>query len=207
MRILLTAFDPYDDWKENSSWLSLVQFLRDASQEFSLVTRRYPVDLQALSARLEKDLDTQFDAILHLGQSPGSSAIKLESIALNVAGCVEDRGEELPNLTKDGPLAFRSRMPVGRWADLLRSNNIPTMVSYHAGTFLCNATMYLSHYFYQDDPSAPFIGFIHLPLATEQVAQQQRPSPSLSTETMAAAIHLILRDLTEWYEALPESRA
>ena len=205
MRILLTAFEPYDDWKENSSWLALVELLRDASPDFNLVTRRYPVDLQTLSKRLEKDLETRFDAILHLGQAPGTTAIKLESVALNVAGCVEDRGEELPALTKDGPLAVQTRMPIGRWVDLLRSNNIPAMVSYHAGTFLCNATMYLSHYYYQNDPSAPFVGFVHLPLATEQVAQQQRPSPSLPTEMMARAVSLILRDFTEWHKSLPSA--
>ena len=101
---------------------------------------------------------------------------------------------------------FRSRMPVGRWADLLRSRNIPTMVSYHAGTFLCNATMYLSHAHYGKDPSAPFIGFIHLPLTTEQVATHQCPSPSLTTEMMAKAVNLVLGDLVDWMGALPAQK-
>ncbi|MEC8558236.1 MAG: pyroglutamyl-peptidase I [Planctomycetota bacterium] len=207
MNILLTAFEPYGDWNENSSWLTLMEFLKDSPANLNLVTRRYPVELQALKERLAKDLEERFDAILHLGQAPGSSSVQLESIALNVACCVEDQGEELPPIEPEGPLAFKSRMPLGRWAELLRAEKIPASVSYHAGTFLCNATMYLSHLSYEKDPAAPFIGFVHLPLATEQVAASQRPTASLPIKTMAQALELLLLDLADCHSALPKKRS
>lgn len=195
MRILLTAFEPYDEWTENSSWLTLVELLRDLPSTINLVTRRYPVDLAGLQTRLEKDLNQSFDAILHLGQSPGISSIKLESIAINVAGSVERKGEEFPPIVENGPLAFRSRLPLGRWAQELRNAKIPAQVSYHAGTFLCNATMYLTHFHFREALQAPRIGFIHLPLATEQVAASRLAMPSLTTSTMAQGIRLILEDI------------
>ncbi len=138
----------------------------------SLVTRRYPVDLPLLQEKLHKDLKQGFDVVLHMGQSPGASSIKLEAIALNAAGCLEDRGDELDEIIPGGPLAYRSNMPLSRWASLLRSHQIPTIVSYHAGTFLCNAVMYLSHHALmpatgkkqtskkRQDPCR--VGFVHL---------------------------------------------
>lgn len=195
MRVLLTAFEPYDDWRENSSWLALVELLKDRPTAVELVTRRYPVDLQALRARLLQDLAGPFDAVLHLGQSPGAACIKLEAIALNVAGRMEESGDTLATIVEAAPLAYSSQMPLARWSNLLRQNAVPATVSYHAGTFLCNATMYLSHHFYHSRRLPTPVGFIHLPLATEQVAATPQALPSMATPTLAKALGLILEDL------------
>ncbi|MCA9129350.1 MAG: hypothetical protein KDB22_19830 [Planctomycetales bacterium] len=156
MRILLTAFEPYGDWSDNSSWLALVELLRNWPNHVELVTRRYPVDLATVRSRLNSDLQTDFDAVLHLGQAPGSPIIKLEAMALNVAGCLEQAGVELPYIVDSAPMAFRSRMPLATWNHTLAAAGIPSQISYHAGTYLCNAIMYLSHYyFYTRDLNTP----------------------------------------------------
>ncbi len=181
----------------------LTELLKDLPPGKSLVTRRYPVDLSALQEKLAKDLQREFDAILHLGQSPGSSSIKLEAIAVNAAGCIDDRGDELKEIVPAGPVAYRSNMPLQRWATLLREQHIPTVISYHAGTFLCNATMYLSHHQLQPrqaneaqyQASNCLVGFVHLPLATEQVAQPGLALASLPLKTLVRAIHLLIDDL------------
>ncbi len=196
VRVLLTAFEPYDDWTENSSWLALVELLKMRPASVDLITRRYPVDLPELRQRLESDLKRNPDAVLHLGQSPGASAIKLEAIALNVAGYVDEKGFELPPLVESGPLAYQSLMPLGAWSEKLRDARIPSVVSYHAGTFLCNATMYLTHHWFQAQGSAKKIGFVHLPLATEQVVGSGRSLPSLPVATLATAIGLLLDELS-----------
>lgn len=197
MQILLTAFDSYDEWSENSSWLALVEFLREGLPHHDLVTRRYPVNLTELRKQLAKDLEKPYDAVLHLGQAPGISAIKLESVALNVAGRMEEKGDELSTIVEAGPLAFQSRLPLGQWADALRQANIPTLVSYHAGTFLCNATMYLTHFWYHTRQLNVPVGFIHLPLATEQVAKMGISMPSLPSATLAAALSVVLGQLAD----------
>ncbi len=200
MRLLLTAFEPYDQWKTNSSWLTLVELLKDLPTGGSLVTRRYPVDLPSLQEKLEADLARDFDVVLHLGQSPGASSIKLEAIAVNAAGCLEDRGEELEEIVPGGPVAYRTTMPLRRWSELLRSNHIPTAISYHAGTFLCNAAMYLSHHELKrrtgkKQKRTSMVGFVHLPLATEQVVSHGQSLPSLPLSTLARAIRLLIEDL------------
>ena len=195
MRVLLTAFEPYDEWTENSSWLALAELLKSRPGSFELITRRYPVDLPALRVKLHEDLQKRPDAVLHLGQAPGASLIKLEAIALNIAGCLDDHGQELPDLVDSGPLAFRSQMPLGRWSAKLRDAGIPAVVSYHAGTFLCNATMYLTHHWLHSSGQPTQVGFVHLPLATEQVAGGGRSLPSLPVSTLATAVRLLLEDL------------
>lgn len=202
MRILLTAFEPYDEWTENSSWLAMMALLNEFSRssQLELVTRRYPVDLTQLQQRLVKDLQQPYDAILHLGQSPGSTCIKLEAIALNVAGLIEEEGRQLPALVNSGPIAYHSQMPLGSWADQLREHRIPAVVSYHAGTFLCNATLYLTHHHLSSADDPPQIGFVHLPLATEQVVDLPRMRPSLPTSTLAKAIRLLIEDLQQRHD-------
>ncbi len=197
MRILLTAFEPYDHWKDNSSWLALIELLKDRPSSVELLTRRYPVDLAALQTQLTADLEKKPDVVLHLGQSPGAAAIKLEAIALNVAGCLDENGTQLPSLIESGELAFHSDMPLGRWAELLRAAGIPAIVSYHAGTFLCNATMYLTHHWCRIHRQPMKIGFVHLPLATEQVAGSGAAHPSLPVATLAQAVRLMIEDLAK----------
>lgn len=205
MRVLLTAFEPYDHWTTNSSWLALVELLKDLPSGGSIVTRRYPVDLPALQEKLRHDLQRDFDVVLHLGQLPGASSIKLEAIALNAAGCLDERGVELDEIVPGGPVAYRSNLPLGRWAALLRANHIPSVISYHAGTFLCNAIMYLSHHEIQlraaklRTPRCR-IGFVHLPLATEQVALHGQSLPSLPLSTLARALRLLVEDLQDFNE-------
>lgn len=206
MQVLLTAFEPYEQWKENSSWLTLVELLQDRPREPELVTRRYPVELAAMREKLYKDIQHGFDAIIHLGQSPGSSQIKLEAVALNVAGRVEHSGDELSAIEEHGPVAYRSPLPLGRWATMLREQSIPSVVSYHAGTFLCNATMYSSIHLGRQMSHVPLVAFIHLPLTMQQVAASLQPLASMDVRMMASAIRLLLVDLAAGFQGSPGKR-
>ena len=56
LRVLLTAFEPYDTWEQNSSWEALVTFLHHRGIPQGVTTRRYPVDLIQLQSRLREGL-------------------------------------------------------------------------------------------------------------------------------------------------------
>ena len=68
-RVLLTAFEPYDRWKANASWLALVQITHDLPIAPEITTRLYPVDFGVMKSRLADDLHGNFDYALHLGQA------------------------------------------------------------------------------------------------------------------------------------------
>jgi len=196
VKILLTAFEPYEQWADNSSWLTMVELLKQRPTDCQLVTRRYPVDLPSVREQLYRDLVQGFDAVLHTGQAPGCTAIRLETLAINFAGRVDNSGEELNSILEDSPLAYRSQMPVGNWSNILREKAIPATVSYHAGTFLCNATMFLSLHYGQQLPHKDRVAFIHLPLTTCQAAGGLISMPSLPVEVLATAVRLVINDLS-----------
>ncbi len=187
-RVLLTAFEPYDRWPENSSWLTLTDLTRWYDGSADLITRRYPVDLGEMSKRLRKDLQDDFDLAIHLGQSPGSTLIKLEAVGLNV------RSDGSP-LIDEAPAAYRSPLPLDRCSRSLISAGIPSEVSHHAGTYLCNAALFLSQHYSQSFGLRTRSAFVHIPLAPAQAAQDSGRLASMSTPMAAAAIALIIDQL------------
>lgn len=195
-KVLLTAFDPYDRWSANASWLALVELLRNRPADVELTTRRYPVDFLVARQRLEKDLrEGEFDYSLHVGQAPGTGWVRLEAIGLNVGGTADQSPDEFQPLIPAGPVAYRSDLPLVDWARQLRSIGIPTTVSYHAGTYLCNAVLYWALHLSNKWQLPTRSTFVHLPLATSQVVPERRDTPSLPSELAAAALREILASL------------
>lgn len=199
-RVLVTAFEPYDRWSENSSWEALVVLTRQLPASPKVVTRRYPVDFAAVRTRLEDDLTAEFDYALHLGQAPGIGRIHLEAIGINVGGHSQQSPDEFQPLVADGPVAYRSKLPLDQWAAAVREAGIPCQVSYHAGTYLCNALLYLTHYLAEQRRLKLRATFVHLPLTPAQVLGQRQDLPSMSSEAAASAIRLILEQMgrTGW---------
>ena len=194
-RIFITAFEPYGGWSENSSWLALIEFTKQLGPDTKVTTRLYPVDFDAVALRLRKDLADDYDFALHLGQAPGTACVKLEAIGLNIGGRSEQRAEEFRRLVEDGPVAYRSGLPLGEWSSLLRAEAIPTTVSYHAGSYLCNATLYLSHYFAETMNLKTRSAFIHLPLDYSQTLQQAKELPAMPSAMAARALRLVVNQL------------
>ncbi len=194
-RVLITAFEPYDRWKTNSSWLTLVQLMERLPDEPAITTRLYPVDFAQVKDRLAKDLTQNYDYAIHLGQAPGSSRVQLEAIAINVGGSSQQSPDEYLSLSEDGPVAYRSSLPLAHWADKLRRAGIPAQVSYHAGTYLCNATLYWTSYLVERMSLKTQSAFVHLPLDVSQAIIEPHGIAALPTEYTVSALRLILEDL------------
>ena len=197
LRLFITAFDPYDDWKQNSSWLALVEFTRTMSSKADITTRRYPVDFAEVKKRLERDLRDEYDIAIHLGQAPGASCIELEAIGLNVGGRSDQLAEQYEPLTEDGPVAYRSQLPLAEWSQILRAEGIPANVSYHAGAYLCNAMLYLSHYFAEKMALNTQAAFMHLPLDYSQTADHSKRMPAMPADMSARALQVIVDKLAK----------
>ena len=114
--VLLTAFEPYDQWATNASWLALVELARDLPERPRIVTRRYPVDFALLRERLAADLQGNYDYALHLGQAPGTSRLRLEAVGLNF-GAERDRRQNRWSRTDRSPIG-----PLCRWTSGRRSS-------------------------------------------------------------------------------------
>ena len=132
---------------------------------------------------------------MHLGQSSQAACIELEAIGLNVGGEPGQSPDEFQPLVAGGPPAYRTSLPLSRWAVLLREDGIPTQVSYHAGTYLCNAVLYLSLHLAAEKRLKTRSAFIHLPLAPQQVLRERQAWPNMPSEMCAKGIRLILNEL------------
>ena len=111
--VLLTAFEPYDLWTANSSWLTLVQLTHQLPSDPSITTRLYPVNFAAMKERLAKDLEANYDYALHLGQAPGSTRIQLESHAINIGGSAMQSPDTYRAWSRMGPWPIAVRCPWG----------------------------------------------------------------------------------------------
>ena len=194
-RVLITAFEPFDRWSENSSWLALLELTRSLPETPKVVTRRYPVEFAKAKERLTEDLAADYDFALHLGQSSHIGRIELEAIGLNVRGEPSQSPDEFQPLVAGGPTAYRSSLPLARWAAMIREDGIPAQVSYHAGTYLCNALLYLSQHVAAAKGLKTRSTFLHLPLAPQQVLNERQDWPNLPSDRCARAIQIILSDL------------
>ena len=193
-RILLTAFEPYPPWPTNASWLALIELTRELPADIEITTRLYPVELQAMQEKLATDLKSNFDFAFHLGQAPGSCCIQLEEFAVNAA----IKGHSLHDqhlsqkVCKAGPAAYRSVLPLSEYASKLRETGIPARVSFHAGTFLCNANFYWSCRLCEDLQLPTKSAFIHVPLETSQVVKLDEPQPFMPSSMVSAGLKLLM---------------
>jgi pyroglutamyl-peptidase len=78
---------------------------------------------------------------------------------------------------------------------MLREAGVPAGVSYHAGTFLCNATLYFSCYFVEQMALRTRSTFVHVPLDVSQTASQTYPAASLPVAITAQGLRLILEEM------------
>lgn len=193
---LVTAFEPYEEWSENASWLTLVELTKELPDNPKVTTRRYPVDFEVIQEKLTADLvEHDYDYAIHLGQAPGTACVRLEAIAVNVGCRPGGAASESRPLVLDGPVAYQSTLPLERWAAKLRENQIPAQVSFHAGTYLCNAALYHSLREIEKRGLRTQATFVHLPLEISQACAATGDVPSMPATTASQALRMILSEM------------
>ncbi len=192
-RILLTGFEPFHEYKINSSW-SLVDSFKNSTSDFESIKLLLPVEFKAVSNLVPEILmQYQPDIVLAFGQCTGDS-IRIERVALNIddARIADNNGYTPANesIHADGKNAYFSTLPIKVIQQAVAAKNIPVVISNSAGTYVCNHLFYELLY-WCDKLSLPTkIGFVHLPHLPEQVIGTQNPSMPLPQ--MQIALHEII---------------
>ena len=195
-RILLTGFEPFREYKINSSW-SLVDSFKNTTSDFECIKLLLPVEFKAVSNLVPEILKQyQPDIVLTFGQCIGDS-IRIERVALNLddARTADNSGytpiDEL--IHADGKNAYFSSLPIKAIQHAVVAKNIPAVISNSAGTYVCNHLFYELLY-WSDKLSLPTkIGFLHLPRLPKQVIGTQ--NPSIPLQQMQIALHEIIKNL------------
>lgn len=145
MRILVYGFKPYGHYTENVT----ERLIGRLPARRGIVKNVFDVRFDA--AMFEQVLaSTSPDVIIGLGQHPRARKLRIERKAQNRRG---ERGNALMPIQRDGPKTY--------FATLEFPQTAATTVTYDAGVYVCNFSMYVMAR-YCARTGARF-GFIHVP--------------------------------------------
>ena len=206
-KILVTGFEPFGGVARNPAQdiARALDGRRIGGAE--ILGRMLPVSMRRLRPALMRVLDASRPrAILALGLAGGEAVIRLERFGVNLADfpLADNDGQRVLDaaLLEGGRPAVASTLPNRAIRSALLDAGIPARLSDSAGTYLCNACLYLLGIaLEQRGWDIPF-GFIHLPYLPEQAAallaakpsaKGQRPPEqiaSMALETMTRAVEI-----------------
>lgn len=195
--LLVTGFAPFGGDEENPSRLVARALEGGQIEGARVVACELPVAAHELRAALQPFWAARPTAILHLGLAGRRAQLALERIAINLLDYAipDNAGERLHDMpiVAGGPAAYWSTLDVSASVATLRHHGLPAYASLSAGSFLCNAALYLSldHLAGTGQPWVP-CGFLHLPYLPSQAASKRSDTPSLALEAMVEAARIVL---------------
>jgi pyroglutamyl-peptidase len=194
MKILISAFEPFNNEKINAS-LESVRLIKSNISNFKIEKIILPVVFGKAIKILDKKIEeSNPDIVISTGEAGGRAKISIERVAINVNDAlIKDNEGNKPKdekVFKDGKNAYFSLLPVKKILKELIRNSIPAYISNSAGTFVCNNVMY--GLLYLIDKKYPHIkgGFIHVPYIYEQVLNKN--ASAMPKETIAKALEVII---------------
>jgi pyroglutamyl-peptidase len=200
--ILITGFEPFAGLAYNPSADVAASLDGQEIGGRRVVARLLPVDFARYRAELAALLAETAPALyIGFGLASGEDMIRVERFGVNLADfdIADNAGAKHigREIEPSGPAARASTLPCAEIRAALLEAGIPARLSNSAGSYLCNATLYSAL-----GLCAMPCGFIHLPYASEQVAELLRQgngplngeslAPSLPIEMMVAAAEIAL---------------
>ena len=184
MKLLLTAFTPFDGEKINPA-LEAVKLVKDRIGNLLIVKLEVPTvfgkSIDTVREAIEREKP---DFVLSIGQAGGRAEITPERVAINLddARIPDNEGNQPIDepIFPDGENAYFSTLPVKAMVEAIRKEGLPSSLSNSAGTYVCNLLMYGVLYYLDKRPVIK-AGFIHVPYIPEQTKnKKEMPALELS---------------------------
>jgi pyroglutamyl-peptidase len=196
--VLVTGFEPFGGDAVNPS-LELAKAV-DGSAAGDCAIRGIvlPVEHRAAREAMGAALgDPALVAVLHLGLAGGRARLALEQVAVNAMdyAIADNAGVRIAGepCVPGGPAAYFATLPLRAMDEALRAEGIPAYVSYTAGTFLCNQTLYWTLHEIARRALPMRAGFLHVPWLPAMVAAHGREEPSMDLALMRRGVEIALR--------------
>lgn len=194
-KVLLTGFKPFAPYTINPTE-QLVEALQPMSEDIHIEKEIFEVDFELVHQVYPRLLeDMQPDLILNLGLSGQANCIQLERFAIN-SGFDYNGKRTFFEIDTQSPAAYQTQAKLDLLSQKLNEAAIPTTVSNHAGSYLCNFIYY--HSLQYADLQRKKALFVHIPFTTELVCgfakANQMTYPSLPQAYIEKAIQLILQE-------------
>lgn len=198
MRILLTGFELFGNYKENSSWAVAEKVAAFGFEGVSVT--RLPVTFAGVAAALRKAVEEHRpDAIVMLGQSAVIDYIKLERIAINMMDSVSpDNDGYIPDeeaILQGGEAALFTNTNIKELCRAVKEQGLPAKVSNSAGLYVCNRLYYEALQLCKENHGMKAL-FIHLPLYDGQPSAYAG-KPGMSLDDMIEAVKIIIHKIEQ----------
>ena len=197
VRILVTGFKPYRKITLNTSEAVVGTLKTGEFNTIDFHTAVLPVSFKQASRKITTlTEDIRPDIIIMLGIASKTTSLRIEKAAMNVHDR-SSRNKDLP-IVPEGPAAFFTNWPVKRLLTALKKAKVPTSLSYHAGTYVCNYTFYSVARHLTTTNQDTLFGFVHLPcLPEEAVNLGPKNHGSMSLELAVKGVAVIIRELVK----------
>ena len=141
MRILVTAFEPFDGADTNISRTVMDGIQEEVDKVLLPVSfRNAPIVLQ------QAIRDIHPDVLLMLGQCTDEEKIRLERFAVNLMDSAKgDNDGYYPReerISQGAPVAYQTPFSVRTLVEKLEAQDIPVRISNSAGAYVCNRAYY-----------------------------------------------------------------
>jgi pyroglutamyl-peptidase len=200
MKALVTGFDPFGGESINSAFEAVKNMSNEISgcevikQELPTVFYR---SLEVLEAAIERE---QPDIVICVGQAGGRYALSLERIGINLNETqVKDNDGQRPlgsPIKEGGKNAYFSTLPNKAILKEMTEAKIPAVLSYTAGTYVCNHVLYGLMYAIEQKHHCIRGGLIHVPFLPEQVLEKKK-TPYMSLEMITKGLELAVKATVE----------
>lgn len=200
MKILLTAFDPFNGEPVNPA-MEAVALVPDRIEGAEIVRLTVPTvfrrSVEVVISAVEK---VHPDVVLCVGQAGGRRELTPERVAINLddAAIPDNEGNQPVDqpIFPDGAPAYFSTLPVKAMVRAIRAAGLPACLSDSAGTFVCNHLMYGLLYTLEKRFPGVRGGFLHVPYTPEQAVLKEGV-PYMNVRDIACGIEAAIRAISE----------
>ncbi len=197
MRVLVTGFEPFGGYSENSSWAVAWRVASRGIEGAEIIAEQLPVSfyrvVDALQSKVEQHTP---DLVIMLGQSAVADRIKLERVALNMMdSAMGDNDGVKPDeepIDKSGAAALFTSLPIKKLRSAIEAKGINVKISNSAGLHVCNRTYYEALRLCKERAMQAI--FVHLPLYEGQTLPQ-RDKKTMPLGDMCRAIQTIIEEI------------
>ena len=198
MKILLTGFEPFGNYKENSSWAVADKVAACGFEGVYVV--QLPVTFAGVATALRRAVEKyRPDAVVMLGQSAVIDYIKLERIAINMMDSVSaDNDGYLPNeepICPGGEAALFTNTKIKELCREVVGQGIAAKVSNSAGLYVCNRLYYEALQLCKEYRGMKAL-FVHLPCYDGQPSAVAGKF-SMPLDDMVQAVKIIIHKIEQ----------
>ncbi len=164
-KVLVTGFGAFGGVRSNPTQRVVDHLNAQPPTDIDVTAVTMPVSWQEMPGLLQRHLALEnWDSVLLLGVAASRSCWSVETTAFNRTANVPDASGQLPtsiHLLPGAPECLHSTWEASKVFKSIEEVNLPVQISADAGTYLCNAALYLS--LHELGTAGTPVGFLHVP--------------------------------------------